>query len=314
MFNDLPLLIIFVCVITLLLFIDLRMIGHKQKKMGLKQSLVWSGIWIGTALVFMVLIYFFEDNGKLKAIDFLSAYLIEKSLSVDNLFVFLMIFDVMSIKEEKQHYILSWGILSAIVLRLLFIFAGVTLVNLFHPILYFFGAVLFLAAYKMAFGNEKKLDLENNFIIKFISKKYKVLSDYPENKFFVKKDGQTFITTSLIALLLIESADIVFAVDSIPAVFAITLDPFIVVTSNLFAILGLRALYFALAGIVVLFKYLKYGVAAILAYVGFKLIAIDFIHISNFVSLSIIVSVLFLSIVLSIISKNQERELDKLTK
>lgn len=309
MFNDLPLLIVFVCVISLLLFIDLRMIGHKQKKMGLKESLVWSGIWIGTALIFMVLIYFFEDNGKLKAIDFISAYLIEKSLSVDNLFVFLMIFDVLSIAEEKQHYILSWGILSAIVLRLLFIFAGVALVNLFHPILYFFGIILFFAAYKMAFGNEKKIDLENNFLIKFISKKYKVLSDYEENKFFVKKNGQLFITTSLLALILIESADIVFAVDSIPAVFAITLDPFIVVTSNLFAILGLRALYFALAGIVVLFKYLKFGVAVILAYVGFKLIAIDFIHISNFVSLFIIISVLALSIIASIISKKKEESI-----
>lgn len=303
MFNDLPLLIVFVCVITVLLFIDLRMIGHKQKKMGLKQSLIWSGIWIGTALVFMVLIYFFEENGKLKAIDFLSAYLIEKSLSVDNLFVFLMIFDVMAIGEERQHYILSWGILSAIVLRILFIFAGVSLVNLFHPVLYLFGAILFYAAYKMAFGGEKKIDLENNKIIKFISKRYKIISNYPENKFFVKKDGQLFITTSLLALLLIEAADIVFAVDSIPAVFAITLDPFIVITSNLFAILGLRALYFALAGIVGLFKYLKYGVAIILCYVGFKLIAIDFIHISNFVSLSVIISVLTLSIIISVISK-----------
>jgi len=306
MFNDLPLLIIFACTITVLLFIDLRMIGHKQKKMGVKESLIWSGIWIGTALVFMVLIYYFEDNGHKKAIDFISAYLIEKSLSVDNLFVFIMIFDVLSIGEEKQHYILTWGILSAIVLRILFIFAGVSLVNLFHPVLYLFGAVLFYAAYKMAFGADKKIDLEHNFLIKFISRKYKVISDYPENKFFVKKDGQHFITTSLLALILIESADIVFAVDSIPAVFAITLDPFIVVTSNLFAILGLRALYFALAGIVSLFKYLKYGVALILAYVGFKLIAIDFIHISNIFSLSVIVIVLTMSIVISLLHKEKQ--------
>lgn len=303
---DLPLIIVFVCAIAVLLYIDLHMIGHKQKKMGLKESLIWSGIWIGTALVFMVLIYFFEDNGHQKAIDYLSAYLIEKSLSVDNLFVFIMIFDVLSIGEEKQHYILTWGILSAIVLRILFIFAGVSLVSIFHPILYVFGTILFFAAYKMAFGSDKKINLEENILIKFISRKYKVIADYPENKFFVKKDGQQFITTSFLALILIESADIVFAVDSIPAVFAITLDPFIVVTSNLFAILGLRALYFALAGIVGLFKYLKYGVALILAYVGFKLIAIDYLHISNVVSLSVIVSVLALSIIISMLHKDSK--------
>jgi len=301
---DLPLIIVFVCAIGVLLYIDLHMIGHSQKKMGLKESLIWSGIWIGTALVFMVLIYFFEDNGPQKSIDYLSAYLIEKSLSVDNLFVFIMIFDVLSIGEEKQHYILTWGILSAIVLRLLFIFVGVSLVSIFHPILYVFGTILFFAAYKMAFGSDKKINLQENILIKFISRKYKVISDYPENKFFVKIDGQQVITTSFLALILIESADIVFAVDSIPAVFAITLDPFIVVTSNLFAILGLRALYFALAGIVGLFKYLKYGVALILAYVGFKLIAIDFMHISNVFSLGVIISVLALSIIISMLHKN----------
>lgn len=307
MLNDLPLLIVFVCVIAVLLYIDLRLIGHKQKKMGLKESLIWSGIWIGTALVFMALIYFFEENGKHKAVDFISGYLIEKSLSIDNLFVFLMIFDVMSIGEEKQHYILSWGILSALVLRILFIYTGVSLVNLFHPVLYLFGAVLFLAAYKMAFGKEKKIDLDNSKIIKFISRRFEVISNYPENKFFIRKNGRTIITTSLLALLLIESADIVFAVDSIPAVFAITLDPFIVITSNLFAILGLRALYFALAGVVGLFKYLKYGVALILAYVGFKLLAIDFVHISNFISLSIIISVLTISVIASILSKKNNK-------
>ena len=302
---DLPLIIVFVCAIGVLLYIDLHMIGHSQKKMGLKESLIWSGIWIGTALVFMVLIYFFEDNGPQKAIDYLSAYLIEKSLSVDNLFVFLMIFSVMDIKPENQPHILKWGILSAIVFRIIFIFAGVALINLFHPIIYVFALILLFASYKMAFGGEQKIDVENNWLIKIARKYFKLNTSYVGKRFFVKVNKKIFITTTFLTLLLIESSDIVFAVDSIPAIIAITKDTFIIISSNIFAILGLRALYFALAGLVDLFIYLKYGVAIILFYVGIKMLISEFYKIPTEISLLIILLFLGGSIVLSLIKRKR---------
>lgn len=291
---------IFSAVIAVMLFIDLYVTDHRRGKITLKASLIWSGVWIATALIFNLFLYFYLEDGHQKAIEFLTGYIIEKSLSVDNLFVFLMIFSVMDIKPENQPHILKWGILSAIIFRIIFIFAGVALINLFHPIIYIFAVILLFAAYKMAFGSEQKIDVENNWIIKIAKKYFSLNTDYEGKKFFIRRNKKTFITTTFLTLLLIESSDIVFAVDSIPAIIAITKDTFIIISSNIFAILGLRALYFALAGLVDLFVYLKYGVAIILFYVGIKMLLSEFYKIPTEISLIIIITFLTGSILLSL--------------
>lgn len=288
-----------------MLFIDLYVTDHRRGKITLKASLIWSGVWIATALLFNLFLYFYLESGHQKALEFLTGYIIEKSLSVDNLFVFLMIFSVMDIKPENQPHILKWGILSAIIFRIIFIFAGVALINLFHPIIYVFAIILLLAAYKMAFGGEQKIDVENNWLIKISRKYFKLNTAYEGKKFFVKIDKKTYITTTFLTLLLIESSDIVFAVDSIPAIIAITNDTFIIISSNIFAILGLRALYFALSGLVDLFVYLKYGVSIILFYVGIKMLISEFYKIPTEISLVVILIFLGGSIVLSLIKRKR---------
>ncbi len=296
---------IFSAVIAVMFFIDLYVTEHRHGKITLKASLIWSGVWITTALLFNVFLYFYLTNGHQKALEFLTGYIIEKSLSVDNLFVFLMIFSVMNIKPENQPHILKWGILSAIVFRIIFILAGVALINIFHPIIYLFGIILLFAAYKMAFGGDQKIDIENNWLIKIAEKYFKLNTDYIGKRFFVKIDKKVYITTTFLTFLLIESSDIVFAVDSIPAIIAITNDTFIIISSNIFAILGLRALYFALSGLVNLFIYLKYGVSIILFYVGIKMLISEFYKIPTEVSLIVILIFLGGSIILSLVSKKR---------
>lgn len=288
-----------------MLFIDLYVTDHRRGKITLKASLIWSGVWIFTALLFNIFLYFYLEDGHQKALEFITGYIIEKSLSVDNLFVFLLIFSVMGVKAENQPHILKWGILSAIVFRIVFIFAGVALINVFHPIIYFFGIILLFAAYKMAFGGEQKIDVEHNWMIKTAKRYFKLNTEYEGKKFFIKVDKKVYITTTFLTLLLIESSDIVFAVDSIPAIIAITKDTFIIISSNIFAILGLRALYFALAGLVDLFVYLKYGVAFILFYVGIKMLVSEYYKIPTEVSLLIIISVLTASVILSLIKRRR---------
>jgi tellurite resistance protein TerC len=303
LFDELTFWIVFAVIAAIIIFIDLYVTDHRHGKLGLKRSLMWSGVWISTALLFNAFIYFYAENGHVKGLEFLTGYLIEYSLSVDNLFVFLMIFRVMNISHKNQPHVLKWGILSAIVFRVIFILAGVSLINLFHPVIYLFAIILFFAAYKMAFGGEGKIDYEKNPLIKLIKKFFNILPEYDGKKFFVKREGKIFATSLLLTLLLIESSDIVFAVDSIPAVIAITRDPFIIITSNIFAVLGLRALYFSLSGIVNMFYYLKYGVAIILLFVGIKMILTEFVVIPTHISLAIIIICLAGSIILSLFHK-----------
>jgi tellurite resistance protein TerC len=300
--------IIFSAVIGVMLFIDLYVTDHRRGKITLKASLIWSSVWIITALLFAVFIYFYTNYNFQKVLEFLTGYIVEESLSVDNLFVFLLIFSVMGIKPENQPHILKWGILSAIVFRIIFILVGVALINVFHPIIYFFGAILLFAAYKMAFGSEQKIDIEHNWLIKIAKRYFKLNTSYIGKRFFVKVGNKIFITTTFLTLLLIESSDIVFAVDSIPAIIAITKDPFIIISSNIFAILGLRSLYFALAGLVDLFIYLKYGVAIILFYVGIKMLISEFFEIPTEISLIIIITVLAFSIILSLVKKRKFKQ------
>ena len=303
MYNEITFWIVFAIIAAIIIFIDLYATEHRQGKLGLKRSIMWSGIWICTALLFSAAIHFFLFKGPQRSLEFITGYLIEYSLSVDNLFVFLMIFKVMGIAPENQPHILKWGILSAIVFRIIFILIGVGLLNLFQPIIYIFGLILLYGAYRMAFGGDKEINLEKHPIIKFIRKYLNILPDYKGKKFFTKRSGTIYATPLFLTFLLIESSDIVFAVDSIPALIAITRDTFVIITSNIFAILGLRALYFALAGIVDLFTYLKYGVAIILLYVGLKMMLSDIYHIPTEISLGIIIALIAGSIILSLIHR-----------
>ncbi|HLG31815.1 MAG TPA: TerC/Alx family metal homeostasis membrane protein [Ignavibacteriaceae bacterium] len=295
--------IVFWGIVAVLFFIDLYLSERRTEKISLKSSLIWSTIWTIAALIFNVFIFY--DLGKERAVEFLTGYIIERSLSFDNLFVFLLIFDVMHIKPENQPHVLKWGILSAIVFRIVFIVAGVGLVNLFEPIIYVFGLILLYAAYKMAFGGDQKIDVEHNWLVRLAKKYMNLDSEYKGKKFFITKGGKKFATTIFLTFLLIESSDIVFAVDSIPAIIAITKDTFIIISSNIFAILGLRALYFALAALVDLFVYLKYGVAIILFYVGVKMLTAEFYHIPTEYSLILILAILVSSILLSLIFKKR---------
>lgn len=301
MHNSIIFWLVFAGVVIILFAIDLYSTDHRNGKISIKTSLTWSGVWIATALLFDLFIFSFVENGSVKSVEFLTGYIIEKSLSIDNLFVFYMIFNLMNISNENQPHVLKWGIISAILLRVVFILFGVALIQIFHPIIYIFGGILLIAAYKMAFGDDTPIDFESNSIIKFITSRFNLLSEDNSKHFFKRVDGKIFITNLFLTLILIESADVIFAIDSIPAVIAITHDPFIIITSNIFAILGLRALYFALAGLAELFTYIKYGVSMILFFVGIKMMLSDILPIPTNYSL-IIISTLFIgSILISII-------------
>jgi len=296
--------IVFWAIVAVLFFIDLYLSERRTEKISLKSSLIWSTIWTIAALIFNLFIFY--DLGKERAVEFLTGYIIERTLSFDNLFVFLLIFEVMNIKPENQPHVLKWGILSAIVFRIIFIVAGVSLINLFEPIIYVFALILLYAAYQMAFGGEHKVDVEHNWLVKIATKYLSFAPHYEGGKFFITEGGKRYATTMFITFLLIESSDIVFAVDSIPAIIAITKDEFIIISSNIFAILGLRALYFALAGVVDMFVYLKYGVAIILFYVAVKMMISEWYKIPTEYSLAFILLMLVGSVGLSLLFKKKE--------
>jgi tellurite resistance protein TerC len=306
LYNEFTFWIVFAILASLIIFIDLYATDHRPGKLGLKRSLIWSGVWIGTAFLFNAGIYFFLKDGHAKALEFTTAYLIEYSLSVDNLFVFLLIFKVMNVPEKSQPHVLKWGILSAVIFRIVFILTGVGLINLFHPVIYLFGVILLFASYKMAFGGNETIDYEKNPLVKFVKRFFNITHKFEGDKFFVKQGGKFFATSLFLTLIVIESSDIVFAVDSIPAVIAITRDTFIIITSNIFAILGLRALYFSLSGLVDMFVYLKYGVAFILAFVGIKKLLSEYYPIHTEFSLGVIIFFLAGSIILSLIFKKKK--------
>jgi tellurite resistance protein TerC len=306
LYNEFTFWIVFAILASLIIFIDLYATDHRPGKLGLKRSLIWSGVWIGTAFLFNAGIYFFLKDGHAKALEFTTAYLIEYSLSVDNLFVFLLIFKVMNVPEKSQPHVLKWGILSAVIFRIVFILTGVGLINLFHPVIYLFGVILLFASYKMAFGGNETIDYEKNPLVKFVKRFFNITHKFEGDKFFVKQGGKFFATSLFLTLIVIESSDIVFAVDSIPAVIAITRDTFIIITSNIFAILGLRALYFSLSGLVDMFVYLKYGVAFILAFVGIKMLLSEYYPIHTEFSLGVIIFFLAGSIILSLIFRKKK--------
>lgn len=264
-----------------------------------KRALLWVVFWISTAIGFSFLIL--HSYGRQYQIEFLTCYAVEWSLSLDNLFVFLMIFGAFGVSSSLQLRALRWGIIGAMVLRMIFIFLGVTLVGLFEPILYFFGALLIYSAYKMAFNKGKKSDVSENKLIKLMRKKFPITEGFVDDKFFIRRQGMLFATPMLLVLIAIESSDVMFAIDSIPAAFAITREPMIIYTANVFAILGLRSLYFLLAHAERMFSYLKYGVALILMFVGFKMLTAHFIHFNEYLSLGIILFSLVVSVIMSLV-------------
>jgi tellurite resistance protein TerC len=282
-----------------MLALDLGVFHRKAHVIKVKEALVLSTFWIALALLFNVGIYFVW--GKQRALEFFAGYLIEKSLSVDNLFVFLLIFNYFKVPHLYQHKALFWGILGAIVLRGAFIAAGVTLVQKFHWLLYFFGAFLIYTGIKLAFEKDKEMDVDKNPVVRIFSRFVPMTSHYEKDKFFIRQGGKLVATPLFLVLNVINFTDVIFAMDSIPAIFAITLDPFIVYSSNIFAILGLRALFFAIAGVMRLFHHLHYGLSFILSFVGVKMILADFYHIPIGAALGVIAGALVLSIIASLI-------------
>ncbi|HOJ27838.1 MAG TPA: TerC family protein [Spirochaetota bacterium] len=285
--------------VLLMLLLDLGVFNRKAHEIKVKEAVLWTIFWIVLSLMFNLGIYFYA--GYHKALLFFTAYLVEKSLSMDNIFVFLMLFTYFKVHPMYQHKVLFWGVLGALIMRAIFIFAGIALIEKFDWILYIFGAFLIYTGYKMMKEKDKEIHPEKNPVLKLARAMLPVTSDYRNGYFFVKENGKRFVTPLFIVLLVIESTDVLFAVDSIPAVLAISHDPFIVYTSNVMAILGLRALYFALAAVMRLFRFLHYGLSVILIYVGCKMIAAQVgYHIPTEISLGIIAFVLTASIVTSI--------------
>lgn len=284
--------------ILFLLGIDLFIFNRKAHTIQIKEALLQSAFWIGLALLFNLGV--FIKMGSLAGTQFLAAFLMEKSLSVDNLFVFILIFTYFKIPSQYQHRILFWGILGALLMRAIFIAAGISLIHHFEWIIYLFGAFLIYTGFKLAKGEEKEIKPEHNPIINFFKKILPVSNGFHDGKFFIREKGLLMATPLFIALLMVESTDVMFAVDSIPAVLAISNDPFIVYTSNIFAILGLRALYFALSGVMQMFVYLNYGLAFLLSYIGVKMLISHYIKIPIFISLGIIFVTLCLAIFLSL--------------
>jgi len=289
----------FLAFVFVMLALDLGVFHRKSHEVKIKEALIWSAVWISLALLFNYGILFFM--GKEKAIEFLTGYVIEKSLSIDNLFVFIMVFTYFNVDTKYQHKVLFWGILGALIMRAIFIFAGVALISMFHWIIYVFGGFLVFTGIKMLFHKNEKLDPNQNPLVRLFKKFYPVTETMHGSKFFVKINAKIFATPLFIVLLIIEFTDLIFAVDSIPAILAISDDTFIIFTSNVFAILGLRALYFALAGITKYFYYLKYGLSAILVFVGIKMILAEFYKIPIVYSLLSILGILVISILFSII-------------
>lgn len=288
----------FIIFILGLLILDLKVLQKDDHEIKVREALAWTGFWIVLALMFNAGVYYFE--GTQKALEFLTAYLIEKSLSVDNIFVFLMVFSYFGIPSKYQHRVLFWGIIGALIMRAAFILVGVALIERIHWIIYVFGAFLIFIGIKMALEKEKEIHPEKNPVLKYFRKIMPVTKEFVGHDFFTKKGTRWAATPLFVVLLVIESTDVVFAVDSIPAVLAISHDPFIVYTSNVFAILGLRALYFAIAGVMQLFHYLNYGLAFILVFVGIKMILADFYKLPVSVALGVIAGVLAISVIASL--------------
>jgi integral membrane protein, TerC family len=294
-----------------MLALDLGVFHKKSEEISVRNALIWTSVWISLAMVFNFFVY--QYFGKQEAIEFFTGYVIEKSLSVDNIFVIILIFSYFQVPPSYQHKVLFWGILGALVMRVIFIFAGIELIHRFHWLIYIFGGFLIFTGLKMVFGADNKIEPDKNPVVRLVRKVFPVTANFEGDSFFVRRNHKLWATPLFVVVILIESTDLIFAVDSIPAILAITDNAFIVYTSNVFAILGLRSLYFALSGIEKYFHYLKYGLAAILVFVGVKMCVSDLYKIPIEISLIAIVTMLVISIVASVLfpDKKKSTELEK---
>ena len=284
--------------VLVMLAIDLGIFHRREHEVTVREALAWTAVWVSLALLFNVVVYFWR--GPDIALEFLTGYVIEKSLSLDNIFVFLLIFTYFRVSPVHQHRVLFWGILGALVMRAAFIAAGVGLIQRFHWVIYVFGGFLIITGIKMAVQKGREIHPERNPVLRLFKRFFPVTDRYEGGRFFVKENGRRLATPLFVVLLVVETTDVIFAVDSIPAILAITLDPFIVYTSNVFAILGLRALYFALAGVMRMFHYLHYGLSLVLVFVGIKMVIADLYKVPIAVALGVVALTIVVSILASI--------------
>lgn len=296
---------IFIGFVLCMLALDLGVFHRKAHVVGFREAAIWSAIWVSLALAFNAWLWW--SHGSVRAVEFLTGYLIEKSLSIDNVFVFAIIFSALGIPAIHQHRVLFWGILSALVLRAVMIFAGVALLERFHWLIYLFGGFLVLTGLKLLRQHGSELRPEDGWAFRTLRRLVPSTSRYDGSRFFTLENGRRLATPLFMALLLVELTDVVFALDSIPAIFAITRDPFIVFTSNIFAILGLRSLYFLLAGMVDRFRHLKVGLALVLVFVGLKMALVELIEVPAFASLAVIALILTGSLLASLRRSDSSR-------
>lgn len=289
-----------------MLVLDLKVFHRSGHVVRFREAMGWSAMYIALALLFAGGIYLWQ--GPQSGLEFLAGYVLELSLSVDNLFVFLVIFKYFSVPEEQQHRVLFWGIIGALIMRGVFILAGVGLIHRFHWILYGFGALLIYSGIQLALSGGRSVNPAKNPVVKFVRKIIPVTQNYKQGKFFIRENSTLYATPLLIVLAVIETSDVLFAVDSIPAILAITLNAFIVYTSNVFAILGLRSLYFAVSGLMKIFRFLHYGLAVVLVLVGLKMLLSNFLRVPIHITLAAIAGVLLIAIILSTIIPPSEQQ------
>lgn len=305
--------------VLLMLALDLGVFHRRAHKVSIKEATVWSVVWITLAMVFNVGLYLFWDkvsptsdySNSEAALAFFTGYLVEKSLSVDNIFVFVLIFTFFAVPAIYQHRVLFWGILGALLMRGTLIAVGAVLLKEFHWIIYIFGAFLIFTGIRMALHRNEEMHPEQNPVVKLLRRIMSVTENYEGDHFFIRRAGKLMATPLFLVLLIVESTDLIFAVDSIPAVFAVTNDPFIVYTSNVFAILGLRSLYFLLAGVVDKFYYLKLGLSIVLTFVGTKMVIVDIYKIPVGLSLGVIASILTISVIASALRSRRLLKLEE---
>jgi tellurite resistance protein TerC len=289
----------FIAFVLAMLALDLGVFNRRPHVVHPKEALTWTSVWVGLALLFAAGLAYFETPQT--ALTFLTGYLIEESLSIDNIFVIVLIFQYFAVPAQYQHRVLFWGILGALVMRGLFIGLGAALLARFEWIIYIFGALLVITGIRMAMKQDEEFNGEQNPVVRFVRRFMPVTAEYHGKHFFTVQDGKRYATPLLLVLVLVEATDLIFAIDSIPAIFGITRDPFLVFTSNIFAVMGLRSLFFLLAHVVTKFHLLKYGLAVILTFVGVKMMIEHWVHIPILLSLAVVLSVLALSIVASLV-------------
>lgn len=299
----------FLAIIGFMLVLDLGVFHKKSHKVSIKESLAWTGVWISLAMLFNAWVYY--KMGPQKGIEFFTGYIIEKALSVDNIFVISLIFTYFRVPSQYQHRVLFWGVLGALFFRIIFIYAGVALISKFNWMIYVFGVFLVYTGIKMLKDEEKHVEVEANPMIVFVKRFWKISPNFDGENFRTTINGVKHFTPLFLVLVMIETTDIIFAVDSIPAILAITPDPYIVFTSNVFAILGLRSLYFALNGIMEMFEYINYALSGILVFVGIKMIVAGWYHIPTIISISVILGLLVGSVVASIYFPRKNKKMPK---